>query len=122
MEPCETVEEAVRREVWEESGIELDTVAMHSSQPWPVGRNGCELMLACRAVAVTGAAGTDITVRDMGSTGAEYTSTDDIRWFNANEVRTMLQRSLQTKAAVGPVLQGDSDSHLTTPGGAADAA
>ena len=35
VEPGETLEHAVHREVKEESGIEVDTVHYHSSQPWP---------------------------------------------------------------------------------------
>lgn len=36
LEPGESIEEAVRREVWEESGVKLSRVVIHSSQPWPV--------------------------------------------------------------------------------------
>ncbi|PZW50411.1 NAD+ diphosphatase [Humitalea rosea] len=35
VEPGESLEEAVRREVGEESGIEVGHVQYHSSQPWP---------------------------------------------------------------------------------------
>ena len=35
VEPGETLEEAVRREVLEESGIEVGAVAYVASQPWP---------------------------------------------------------------------------------------
>ncbi|KAM7515322.1 hypothetical protein LguiA_004905 [Lonicera macranthoides] len=35
VEPGESLEEAVRRETWEETGIEVDEVIYHSSQPWP---------------------------------------------------------------------------------------
>ncbi|WNM26755.1 NAD(+) diphosphatase [Demequina capsici] len=35
VEPGETFEQAVHREVWEESGIELTHVAYAGSQPWP---------------------------------------------------------------------------------------
>lgn len=34
MEAAETIEEAVRREAFEETGITIDRVAYHSSQPW----------------------------------------------------------------------------------------
>jgi NAD+ diphosphatase len=34
-EPGESIEEAVRREVWEESGVTVGRVVLHSSQPWP---------------------------------------------------------------------------------------
>lgn len=33
LEPGESVEEAVRREVWEEAGVRLGRVVVHSTQP-----------------------------------------------------------------------------------------
>ncbi|KAK0122938.1 NADH pyrophosphatase [Cadophora gregata f. sp. sojae] len=38
-EPAESVEEAVRREVWEEAGVYLGRVVIHSTQPWPYPAN-----------------------------------------------------------------------------------
>src|SRR5690625_269712 len=35
VEPGETLEEAVRREVYEEAGVEVGACHYHSSQPWP---------------------------------------------------------------------------------------
>ena len=35
VEPGESLEEAVAREVFEESGIRVGAVQYHSSQPWP---------------------------------------------------------------------------------------
>ena len=35
MEPGESAEDAVRREVWEETGIEVGHLSYHSSQSWP---------------------------------------------------------------------------------------
>ncbi|KAI9884976.1 MAG: hypothetical protein M1823_003213 [Watsoniomyces obsoletus] len=35
VEPGESIEEAVRREVWEEAGVKIGRVVIHSSQPWP---------------------------------------------------------------------------------------
>jgi NAD+ diphosphatase len=35
VEPGETLEAAVHREVWEEAGIHLARMSYHSSQPWP---------------------------------------------------------------------------------------
>ena len=49
VEPAESVEEAVRREVWEESGVLLGRVVIHSTQPWPYPAN---LMIGCVAQAV----------------------------------------------------------------------
>ena len=44
MEPGESIEEAVRREVWEECGITVGNVRYHSSQPWPFPAS---LMIGC---------------------------------------------------------------------------
>jgi NAD+ diphosphatase len=35
VEPGESIEEAVHREIWEETGIEVDRLAYFGSQPWP---------------------------------------------------------------------------------------
>lgn len=50
VEPGETVENAVRREVFEEAGVRLGRVEYLSSQPWPFPAS---LMLGCRAEAVS---------------------------------------------------------------------
>ncbi|KAI0013886.1 NUDIX hydrolase domain-like protein [Xylariaceae sp. FL0662B] len=39
LEPGESIEEAVRRETWEESGVKVGRVVIHSSQPWPFPAN-----------------------------------------------------------------------------------
>ncbi|TGD44744.1 NAD(+) diphosphatase [Pseudotabrizicola sediminis] len=52
VEPGETVEAAVRREVFEEAGIRLGAVRYLSSQPWPFPAS---LMLGCAAEAVSDA-------------------------------------------------------------------
>jgi NAD+ diphosphatase len=49
IEPGETVEAAVRREVFEEAGIRLGAVRYLSSQPWPFPAS---LMLGCAAEAL----------------------------------------------------------------------
>ncbi|QDY68625.1 NAD(+) diphosphatase [Qingshengfaniella alkalisoli] len=48
VEPGETVEDAVRREVFEESGVRVGPVKYLVSQPWPFPSS---LMLGCAAVA-----------------------------------------------------------------------
>jgi NAD+ diphosphatase len=48
VEPGESLEETVRREVFEESGIEVAEIAYRSSQPWPFPAS---LMLGFRATA-----------------------------------------------------------------------
>ena len=34
IEPGESLEDAIRREMWEETGVEVLSVHYHSSQPW----------------------------------------------------------------------------------------
>jgi NAD+ diphosphatase len=51
VEPGETLEEAVRREVLEESGVVLDSVSYVASQPWPFPSS---LMLGFGALAARG--------------------------------------------------------------------
>jgi NAD+ diphosphatase len=50
LEPGESIEEAVRREVHEEAGIHCGAVRYVASQPWPFG--GAQLMIACIAEAL----------------------------------------------------------------------
>jgi NAD+ diphosphatase len=72
----ESIEEAVRREVKEEAGIEVGQVRYHSSQPWPFPSS---LMIGCHAQALT----TDICMDDGEMT--------DVRWFSRDEVLTALK-------------------------------
>ena len=51
VEPAESIEEAVRREVWEESGVQLGRVVIHSTQPWPYPAN---LMIGAIAQVIPG--------------------------------------------------------------------
>jgi NAD+ diphosphatase len=66
VEPGESLEDAVAREVFEETGVRVDTMEYHSSQPWPFPSS---LMLGFTAHAVT----TDIHLRDQ--------ELEDARWF-----------------------------------------
>lgn len=77
IEPGETIEEAVARELHEEAGITIDQVSFHSTQPWPYPSS---LMIGCYARAKT----TDITV-DMNELS-------DARWFTREEVRNSLYK------------------------------
>lgn len=82
VEPCESVEEAVRREVWEESGvpIDVDQVSILGTQPWPIGRGGvCEIMIGCLAYATD----TTITIHDS--------EVNEVRWFTRDEARAMVE-------------------------------
>jgi NAD+ diphosphatase len=75
LEPGETIEDAVRREIKEESGITVGRVRYHSSQVWPFPSS---LMIGCHAEALS----TEV-VRDA----AEL---EDCRWFEREEVAQML--------------------------------
>ncbi len=75
LEPGETVEEAVRREILEESGILTGKVTYVASQPWPFPAS---LMIGCFAQALS----REITI--------DQTELEDARWFTRDEVRTML--------------------------------
>ena len=55
MEPGETIEAAVRREVLEESGIKVGAVSYLASQPWPFPAS---LMIGCQGAALN----TEITI------------------------------------------------------------
>ncbi len=77
IESGETVEEAVRREVYEEAGVECDEVVYHSSQPWPYPSS---LMIGCLAVAKEGQ-----TIRcDLDN------ELEDARYFTREEVLSVL--------------------------------
>jgi len=70
IEPGESLEDAVRREVYEEAGVRVGACEYHSSQPWPFPS---ALMLGFCAEAV------DASIR----VGCELS---DARWFSAAEI------------------------------------
>ena len=64
VEPGESVEETVRREVWEETGIEVEEVRYFSSQPWPYPHS---LMLGFQARHARGEIRVDgVEIEDAG--------------------------------------------------------
>ena len=75
MEPGETIEDAVRRETAEESGISVGRVRYYASQPWPFPSS---LMIGCTAEALS----TEIR--------RDEKELEDCRWFSRDEVRRML--------------------------------
>ncbi|MDG2375553.1 MAG: NAD(+) diphosphatase [Woeseiaceae bacterium] len=73
VEPGESLEDAVRREVDEETNVDVDAVQYHSSQPWPFPSS---LMLGFTAEA---------TSRDIQLKDGEL---EDAQWFTRKELRS----------------------------------
>jgi NAD+ diphosphatase len=84
IEPSESIEDAVRREAWEESGIRVDKVQYHSCQPWPYPVN---LMIGCYA----SANGSQTARVDLDN------ELQDARWFTRQEVLEVLAHPYGTK-------------------------
>lgn len=80
VEPGESMEEAVRRELWEEVGLKAGAVSYHASQPWPFPSS---LMLGCYAQAHS---------RDFRIDGHEIA---DARWLTKDEVRARLDGKIE---------------------------
>jgi NAD+ diphosphatase len=72
VEPGESLEEAVAREVFEESGIRVGRVFYHSSQPWPFPAS---IMLGFHAEALS----SEITI--------DPNELEDARWFTREQLR-----------------------------------
>ncbi len=77
VDPAETMEDAVRREVFEESGVRIGTVRYHTSQPWPFPGS---LMLACIAEAIDPNIDTD-----------SYPELRCAEWYSRDELNAAVQ-------------------------------
>lgn len=75
VEPGETIEEAVAREVREEAGVAVREVRYVASQPWPFPS---QLMIGCHAIA------------DNDALTVDHTELDEARWFTVAEVAAAL--------------------------------
>ena len=76
VEPGETVEEAVAREIFEEAGVRVRDVAYVASQPWPFPSS---LMIGCHAFA------------DDDAITIDATELEDVRWFSREAVIDALE-------------------------------
>ncbi len=77
VEAAETIEDAVRREVLEETGVRCTDVSYTMTQPWPYPSS---MMIGCAARALS----TEIVV--------DRNELEDARWFDRAEVALMLKR------------------------------
>src|SRR4051795_7138998 len=77
VEAAETIEDAVRREILEESGIHCTDVNYYMTQPWPYPSS---LMIGCTARATN----EDIIV--------DHAELEDARWFDRAEATLMIKR------------------------------
>ena len=89
VEPGESLEEAVARELFEEAGIAVSDVSYVASQPWPFPSS---LMIGCRAVA----RGAALTI--------DTTELDAAMWVDRAEVRAALAGDMGASFMAPPPL------------------
>ena len=77
VEAAETIEDAVRREIFEESGIRVTDVNYYMTQPWPYPSS---LMIGCTARAIS----EEIII--------DRIELEDARWFDRAELALMHKR------------------------------
>lgn len=85
VDPGESLEEAVAREVFEEAGIRVDNIRYQASQPWPFPAS---LMIGFRATAVTD----EIVIDEKEIV--------DARWFSIEEVQAAGDWSNETDSGL----------------------
>lgn len=76
VEPGETIEEAVAREVFEEAGVRVRDVEYVASQPWPFPS---QLMIACHSHA------------DDDALTIDETEMAEVKWFTRKDVASALK-------------------------------
>lgn len=94
IESGESLEEAVRREVYEEAGVEVDQVGYHSSQPWPYPSS---LMMGCWGIVKEG---TSIRI-DLDN------ELEDARFFTKQQVLDVIKSNEPTQLTRDEVNQID---------------
>lgn len=97
VEPGETLEAAVRREVKEESGIEVDDVRYVLSQPWPFPSSA---MIAFTAKAVGGALTPALD------------EIEDARWFSLDDLSGFDDKNRQTGQGMFLAMPGSAARFL----------
>ncbi len=87
MEPGETIEEATRREVCEETGVKVGKITYVKSQPWPFPSS---LMIGVQAEALT----TEITL--------DKDELADAKWFDRTDLRKTLDNGDNSPVKLPP--------------------
>ena len=77
LEPGETIEASVRREIKEETGVICGAIQYFASQPWPFPAS---LMIGCFAQA------------ESRSLEIDRLELEDARWFSREEARALIER------------------------------
>jgi NAD+ diphosphatase len=89
MEPGETIEEAVRRELLEEVNLKVGKVHYHATQPWPFPSS---LMIGCLAEAEN---------RDFKPDGEEIS---DARWLDRDTAQRLIKGERMPDISVPPAV------------------
>jgi NAD+ diphosphatase len=97
VEPGESIEDAVRREVLEEAGVRVGEVRYVASQAWPFPS---QLMLGCLGFADS----LDLTI--------DKTEIEDARWFTRDEVAEAMTKGSDSASFVPPPPQAIAHSLL----------
>ena len=87
VEPGETIEEAVAREVWEEAGLRVRDVEYIATQPWPFPS---QLMIGCYSQTDE----TEITL--------DVEELEEARWFTRDDVQVAMDNIPAERGADGP--------------------
>lgn len=97
VEPGETIEEAVAREVFEEAGVRVSGVRYIASQPWPFPS---QLMIGC----IGHATGLDLVI--------DRSEIEDARWFTRADVAEALAKGADSASFIPPPRQAIAHSML----------
>ncbi|KXN72731.1 hypothetical protein CONCODRAFT_4466 [Conidiobolus coronatus NRRL 28638] len=98
IEPGESLEEAVQREAFEESGIKVKDVFYSTSQPWPFPNN---LMLGCYATAIN----KNIKIDEK--------ELSDANWFTKAQIQECLKTNSENWKNIGKLMKtADGSSQM----------